>query len=49
MSSQQNEYGNAVGDISEHLKTYGGFLSLMAGAAGATVVTLLLMYFFLAR
>jgi hypothetical protein len=37
------------GDIAEHLATYHGFLTLLKVGTAASVVTLLLMYFFLAR
>lgn len=36
-------------DIAEHLATYNGFLTLLKVGTAASVVTLLLLYFFLAR
>lgn len=37
------------GDFEEHLKTYKAFLRFLTICGGASAVTLLLMYFFLAR
>ena len=42
-------YGNADGDFGEHLKTYKAFLNLVIYTTVATVATLALLYFFLAR
>ena len=36
-------------DYGDHLKTYKGFLNLLIYSAGGSVLTLILMYFFLAR
>jgi|GEM_PF-2927663 hypothetical protein len=50
MSGQLDHgYGNAGGDYGDHLKTYKGFLNLLIYATGASVLTLILLYFFLAR
>jgi hypothetical protein len=50
MSGQLDHgYENAGGDFADHLKTYKGFLNLLIYAAGASVATLILLYFFLAR
>jgi hypothetical protein len=50
MSGQLDHgYENAGGDFGEHLKTYKAFLNLVTYATGATVATLALLYFFLAR
>ena len=50
MSSQLDHgYVNAGGDYGDHLKTYKGFLNLLIYTAGGSVLTLILMYFFLAR
>ncbi|MGA8169686.1 MAG: aa3-type cytochrome c oxidase subunit IV [Methylocystis sp.] len=50
MSGQLDHgYQNADGDFGEHLKTYKAFLNLVTFSTVATVVTLLLLYFFLAR
>ena len=42
-------YGDAGADYSDHLKTYKGFLNLLIYATAGSVLTLILMYFFLAR
>jgi hypothetical protein len=50
MSAQLDHgFGNAGGDYGDHLKTYKAFLNLLIYASGATVLTLILLYFFLAR
>jgi hypothetical protein len=50
MSAQLDHgYGNADGDYRDHLKTYKAFLNLLIYATGGTVLTLILLYFFLAR
>ncbi len=50
MSSQLDHgYGDAGGDYGDHLKTYKAFLNLLIYATGGSVLTLILMYFFLAR
>jgi hypothetical protein len=50
MSGQLDHgYGNAGGDYGDHLKTYKGFLNLLIFATGGSVLTLIIMYFFLAR
>ncbi len=36
-------------DMAEHLKTYRGFIRLIEISGAATAITLLLMFFFLAR
>jgi hypothetical protein len=36
-------------DLAEHEATYKGFLTLLKISAGASAVSLLLMFFFLAR
>ena len=42
-------FGNAGGDYRDHLKTYKAFLNLLIYASGGTALTLILLYFFLAR
>ena len=50
MSAQLDHgYGNADSDYHDHLKTYKAFLNLLIYATGGTVLTLILLYFFLAR
>jgi hypothetical protein len=50
MSGQLDHgYGNTGGDYGDHLKTYKGFLNLLIYATAGSVLTLILMYFFLAR
>ena len=50
MSDQLDDgYGDAGADYGDHLKTYKAFLNLLIWATGGSVLTLVLMYFFLAR
>jgi hypothetical protein len=44
-----NHHNGASSDLAEHEATYRGFLTLLKVGTAASVVSLLLMYFFLAR
>ncbi|MFY9629766.1 MAG: aa3-type cytochrome c oxidase subunit IV [Methylocystis sp.] len=49
MGDSNHGYADAGADYSDHLKTYQGFLKLLVFGAVASVVTLVALYFSLAR
>lgn len=44
-----DHHKHASADLAEHEATYHGFLTLLKVSAGASIVTLLLLYFLLVR
>ncbi len=44
-----HSYANVGGDFNDHLKTYKGFLNLIAFSAAAAVATLVILFFSLAH